>query len=84
LPRSADAVVERRSWEVPRIFTEIQRLGDVADEEMLKVFNLGVGMILAVPGDDVFRTFDTLRSYGHAAVEIGVIESGHGRIRFVP
>jgi phosphoribosylformylglycinamidine cyclo-ligase len=84
LPRSADAVVERRSWEVPRIFTEIQRLGDVADEEMLKVFNLGVGMILAVPGDDVFRTLDTLRSYGHAAVEIGVIESGHGRIRFLP
>jgi phosphoribosylformylglycinamidine cyclo-ligase len=82
LPRNADAVIDRRSWETPRIFTEIQREGDVGDEEMLKVFNLGLGMVLAVPGADVFRTLDTLRSYGHAAREVGVIESGHGRVRF--
>ncbi|MGH9247135.1 MAG: phosphoribosylformylglycinamidine cyclo-ligase [Acidimicrobiales bacterium] len=82
LPRNVDAVVERRAWEVPRIFGEIQRAGDVADEEMLKVFNLGIGMILAVPGGDVFRTLDALRSHGHAAVEIGAVEPGHGRVRF--
>jgi phosphoribosylformylglycinamidine cyclo-ligase len=83
LPRQADAVVERRRWERPRIFGEIQRLGDVSEEEMRRVFNLGIGMILVVPPDDVFRTLDTVRSYGHAATEIGVVESGHGQVRFV-
>ncbi len=83
LPRNADAVLDRRSWERPRIFGEIQRLGDVSDQEMRKVFNLGLGMILVVPADDVFRTLDTVRSYGHAASEIGVIEPGHGQVRFV-
>jgi phosphoribosylformylglycinamidine cyclo-ligase len=83
LPRNADAVIDRRSWDRPRIFGEIQRLGDVAEEEMRKVFNLGIGMILVVAPDDVFRTLDTVRSYGHRATEIGVVEPGHGQVRFV-
>jgi phosphoribosylformylglycinamidine cyclo-ligase len=82
LPRHADAVIDRGTWETPEIFSEIQRLGDVADDEMLKVFNLGLGMVVIVSPDDVFRTLDTVRSYGHAANEVGVIESGHGRVRF--
>ena len=52
LPDKADAVVDQSSWEPPRIFAEIQRLGDVTDDEMAKVFNLGIGMILVVPPDD--------------------------------
>jgi hypothetical protein len=36
LPAKADAVVERRSWEVPRVFTEIQRVGDISDDEIAK------------------------------------------------
>jgi phosphoribosylformylglycinamidine cyclo-ligase len=44
-----NAVVHRRAWEVPRIFGEIQRLGSVSDDEMERVFNLGIGMIVAVP-----------------------------------
>ena len=49
LPKGVDAVVERGSWEAPRIFGEIQRLGEVSDAEMAKVFNLGIGMIVVVP-----------------------------------
>jgi phosphoribosylformylglycinamidine cyclo-ligase len=82
LPRQLDAVVDRRTWERPRIFGEIQRLGDVAEEEMRKVFNLGIGMVLVVSPDDVFRSLDTVRSYGHRASEIGVVEAGHGEVRF--
>ena len=58
-------MVERRSWEVPRIFGEIQRLGDVDDDEMAKVFNLGIGMIVVVPEGDVFKALDVLRAQGH-------------------
>jgi phosphoribosylformylglycinamidine cyclo-ligase len=81
LPDKADAVVDQSTWEPPRIFDEIQRLGDVSDAEMAKVFNLGIGMILVVPPDDAFRAIDVLRSHGHAARRIGQIEAGDGRVR---
>jgi phosphoribosylformylglycinamidine cyclo-ligase len=83
LPEKVDAVVDHSSWESPRIFDEIQRLGEVSDDEMAKVFNLGVGMILVVPPDDAFRAIDVLRSHGHAARRIGEVQTGERRVRMV-
>jgi phosphoribosylformylglycinamidine cyclo-ligase len=84
LPERSDAVVDRSTWEVPRIFSEIQREGSVADEEMVKVFNLGIGMVLIVPPEEAFRAIDVLRSHGlTGAREIGVVEQGHGEVRLV-
>jgi phosphoribosylformylglycinamidine cyclo-ligase len=81
LPSSVDAVVRQHTWERPRIFAEIQRVGGVSDEEMARVFNLGVGMIVAVPPDDANRALDVLRSGGFRAVEIGEIVPGEGHVR---
>jgi len=81
LPKGVDAVVRPASWEVPRIFEEIQRLGDVADEEMARVFNLGIGMVVAVAPDDAFRAIDLLRERGHRAVQIGEVAEGRGEVR---
>ncbi len=83
LPRHVDAVVERRSWEMPRIFLEIQRHGTISDEEMAKVFNLGIGMIVVVPAEDAHRALDVLRASGQRAVEVGRIERGQGQVRLV-
>src|SRR5690606_11908084 len=83
LPAGTDAVVDGTAWEVPRIFTEIQRLGGVADEEMRKVFNLGIGMVVVVPEGDAYRSLDLLRTAGHRAVAIGALEPGSGQVRFV-
>jgi phosphoribosylformylglycinamidine cyclo-ligase len=80
LPDGADAVVERGTWEPPRIFGEIQRLGEVADDEMAKVFNLGIGMIVVVSEDEVHTTLDVLRTEGHRAVEIGRVVEGTGTV----
>ena len=81
LPPSVDAVVDQAAWERPRIFTEIQRLGGVADDEMARVFNLGIGMVVAVPaGRAVFSALDVLRDKGHRAEQIGEIVAGHGRV----
>ena len=74
LSEHCDAVVDRSSWEAPRIFQEIKQVGDIDDDEMEKVFNLGVGMILVVPADDVYRAIDVLRGQGHAARQIGVVD----------
>jgi phosphoribosylformylglycinamidine cyclo-ligase len=71
LPEGVDAELDRAAWEVPRVFTEIQRRGEVADDEMARVFNLGLGMVVVVPPGDAARTLALLRHAGHAAVAMG-------------
>ena len=71
LPAGVDAELDRSAWEVPRVFTEIQRRGEVADEEMARAFNLGLGMVVVVPPGDAGRTLGLLRGAGHAAAEVG-------------
>ena len=83
LPDNADAVVWRRSWEPPRIFGEIQRLGDVSDEEMAKVFNLGIGMVVVVPPTELYKALDILREAGHHAVQIGEVVAGNRTVQLV-
>jgi phosphoribosylformylglycinamidine cyclo-ligase len=80
LPADADAVVHRGEWEPPRIFDEIQRTGGIDDDEMARVFNLGIGMIVTVPVVDAFRAQDVLRQAGHYAVRIGEIVPGSGAV----
>jgi len=82
LPQGTDAVVDTAAWEVPRIFGEIQRLGDVSDAEMRKVFNLGIGMVVVVDPAEAHKTLDVLRTEGHRAVELGRVEAGTGAVRF--
>ena len=77
-----DAVVDAGSWEPPRIFGEIQTLGRVSDQEMARVFNMGVGMAVVVPDSDVHTTLDLLRTAGHRAMQIGVIVPGDGQVRY--
>jgi phosphoribosylformylglycinamidine cyclo-ligase len=81
LPGNCDAVVRTGSWEAPRIFGEIQAAGDVADDEMSHVFNLGLGMLAVVPFAERFATLDVLRAAGHESEIVGEIVDGHGRVR---
>ena len=83
LPDKVDAVLDRSSWEQPPVFTELQRIGDVADEEMAKVFNLGLGMIVAVRDRDATKAIDLLRTGGHRATVVGEVEKGDGQVRLV-
>jgi phosphoribosylformylglycinamidine cyclo-ligase len=79
LPDRCDAVVHRGTWEEPRIFSEIQAAGDVSDEEMEQVFNLGLGMLAVVPRGEAFRALDAVRAAGQDAWIVGEIVDGHGR-----
>lgn len=81
LSKSVDAVVERDAWESPPFFGELQRLGEIDDEEMAKVFNLGIGMIVAVATDDAYRALDVLRTNDQRAVRIGSVVKGEGHVR---
>jgi phosphoribosylformylglycinamidine cyclo-ligase len=79
LPDGLDAEVDRSTWEVPRVFTEIQRHGRIDDEEMARVFNLGIGMVVAVPPDQVSQALRVLAGAGHKAAEIGRLVPTGGR-----
>ena len=57
------------------MFQWLQDQGGVADEEMYRTFNCGVGMIVCVPADEKSLTLDTLKAMGETAWQIGVIES---------
>ena len=81
LPKTLDAVVERGSWDEPRIFAEIRAAGAVSDAEMARVFNLGVGMVLAVPAGAVTAATDAARRFGHEAVVIGRLVPGAGSVQ---
>jgi len=53
LPDGFGAVLDRRAWDVPAIFGEIQRRGRIADDEMLRTFNMGLGMIAVIEPSDI-------------------------------
>lgn len=82
LSAKIDAVIDTDSWEAPRVFTEIRELGGISADEMRRVFNMGIGMAVVVPQQDLHTALDILRSGGHRAVQIGEIESGSGVVRY--
>jgi len=76
LPEGMRAVVDRATWEVPRIFSEIRRLGEVTDPEMARVFNLGIGMVVVVGSDSVPDALAALRGAGVEGMVIGQVAAG--------
>ena len=80
LPRTLGGLgarLDASSWEEPPVFALIRSLGNVPEDEMRRVFNLGVGFCAVVPHDEAERGLATLRSVGCAAWRIGeVVEQG--------
>jgi phosphoribosylformylglycinamidine cyclo-ligase len=77
LPDGCGALVRRGAWPASPIFGEIQRLGDIADGEMARVFNLGIGMVLIVPQAAVRDAQEALADWGGSHV-IGSVVPGSG------
>ena len=65
LPVGLTAHVDYNSWEFPEIFNKIMLAGEIPEEEIKKVFNLGIGYCLVVPPEDELITDIQLRIYGH-------------------
>jgi phosphoribosylformylglycinamidine cyclo-ligase len=80
LGAGVDAVFDRSRWVTPRIFAEVQRAGGVDDDEMARVFNLGLGMVVAVAEADVDAALNALGGAGQAAQPVGRLEPGRRRV----
>ena len=84
LPGDLDAVIRRSTWEVPQIFGEIARVGRVVESEMDRVFNMGIGMVVAVSRDDEVAALRVLRAHGHDSVVVGEVVVGDGQLTLAP
>jgi phosphoribosylformylglycinamidine cyclo-ligase len=76
LPSNCDAVIETKSWRVPRIFQILQANGNIDAEEMYQVFNMGIGMVVMVAEGNARTAMSILK-----AKPIGWIERGSGKTR---
>ena len=74
LPEGVKAVVEKASWVRPELFNWLQREGGVAESEMHRVFNCGIGMVVVVAQENAAQALDLLRAAGEVVAEIGRIE----------
>jgi phosphoribosylformylglycinamidine cyclo-ligase len=75
LPESLKAVISRSSWPRPPLFQWLQREGEVADEEMHRVFNCGIGMAVVVAAQDVDAAARALSGSGETVFRIGRVEA---------
>jgi phosphoribosylformylglycinamidine cyclo-ligase len=80
LPPGKRAFIRRGSWPVPPVFTWLQQLGNIADREMTRVFNMGVGFaIVAAP----FFAHSIIEQLGQAGIEawlIGEVKEGEAGV----
>lgn len=73
LPDNTQANLELASWEMPEIFQWLQAQGNVAQEEMYRTFNCGIGMVLVVPEPQAAQALELLTEYGETAWRLGSI-----------
>ena len=86
LPHGCQAHIQIHSWELPNLFTVLQKAGDVEQDEMYRTFNMGIGMVLVVAENQAGEIIDRLKGLGESAWIIGDIaacESGNERVELV-
>ena len=79
LPTGTRAIIDLDSWQLPVIFTWLQTQGGVADAEMRRTFNCGVGLVLCVPAEAADLACRRLAELGEAAWRLGRIEAATGQ-----
>jgi phosphoribosylformylglycinamidine cyclo-ligase len=82
LPPGCEAVVDSDSWDLPPLFTALQRAGGISTEEMRGVFNLGVGLVAVLPPRSVEAAQAAAAADGVATWTMGEIRPGPRAVRF--
>ena len=69
------AVIDPKNWEPVSIFAVIQQVGNIDQEEMFQVFNMGVGLIIVAPSDEAPMILETIQAQEMTGWVIGEIQS---------
>ena len=83
MPEHLTARIERKEWPLPPLFQWLQKEGQVADAEMHRVFNCGIGMVVIVAEQDAGQAMQLLAAAGEQVFHIGVIEERKGRAQTI-
>lgn len=83
LPGRLQAVVERGSWPVPPVFELIREAGGVAEDEMYRTFNMGIGFVLVTAAEAADEVADALRTAGEQVYRIGRITAGTNGVEYI-
>jgi phosphoribosylformylglycinamidine cyclo-ligase len=81
LPDTLDARINTGTWDRPPIFNWLQEQGRIEEPELLRTFNCGIGMVIAVRPDDVNAAREALKASGETVFEIGSVVTGEGRVQ---
>jgi phosphoribosylformylglycinamidine cyclo-ligase len=73
IPDSCQAVIDRGTWEPPALFTVLQQAGSIDQEEMFRVFNMGIGLVVVGPPEDSTRMLGIIQEQGMTGRVIGEI-----------
>ena len=82
LPRGVAAAIELGSWPVLPIFEHLQTLGNVPQDEMLRTFNMGLGMLLVVPSKKFKKAQTVLERAGEKGYTVGRIVKGERKVMY--
>ncbi|MEW6586414.1 MAG: phosphoribosylformylglycinamidine cyclo-ligase [Nitrospirota bacterium] len=82
LPRGIRARIDEGSWPAPPIFGLIRETGNIADSEMKRTFNMGIGYIVVLPKNQGEKAVATLKNGGYPAFIIGNTEKGGTGVRY--
>ena len=82
LPKGMGAVIDRASWTVPPLFDHLQQLGNVDEDEMLRTFNMGIGLICVVPAEKVKKAKAVLNRANERHCIIGRVVRGERKVSY--
>jgi phosphoribosylformylglycinamidine cyclo-ligase len=82
LPRGMGALVDLASWTVPPLFEHLRQLGNVEQDEMLRTFNMGIGLIVVVPAEQVKKAKAILNRANERHAVIGRITRGERKVTY--
>jgi len=86
LPKGLAAVIDTSSWEIPPIFQLLRKLGNLDDADYRRTFNLGIGMILAIPANGLTKAERVLKRLGEPYYRVGHIAKqrrGRGQVEYL-
>jgi len=75
LPENSEAVIDLSAWERPAVFDWLQQRGRITDQEMLRTFNCGIGMVICLPEKESDKAVNLLESAGEKVVRLGRIDT---------
>jgi phosphoribosylformylglycinamidine cyclo-ligase len=84
LPKTMHLTIDRSTWQLPPLFSYLQRVGSVPANDLERTFNCGVGMVVLAPAKSVTPALELLRRQGHQAWELGEIEPATGGSGAIP